>query len=192
MTYMFWHIRDTQFKLFPDRCICCQRWSASRCKPELSSSLWCQLPGYQRGHRYLKHLNCKFWQLWICNKFANVINVIADGMTKGNFLKDFTSRLPESFLIRYVLALFIVTLRHWIGTHEASEGHAMSSAAKAWFKRRILHAPNQILILVQSNEEVRLIWLKRRMFWPNKLVDDVLIPIGDVLIPIRPNIIYFT
>ena len=117
MTYMFWHIRDTQFKLFPDRCICCQRWSASRCKPELSSSLWCQLPGYQRGHRYLKHLNCKFWQLWICNKFTNVINVIADGMTEGNFLKDLTSRLPESFLIRYVLALFNVTLRHWIGTN---------------------------------------------------------------------------
>ena len=27
---------------------------------------------------------------------------------------------------------------------------------KAWFKRRILHAPNQILILVDSNEYVRL------------------------------------
>ena len=27
----------------------------------------------------------------------------------------------------------------------------------AWFKRRILHAPNQILILVDSNEYVRLI-----------------------------------
>ena len=29
--------------------------------------------------------------------------------------------------------------------------------SKAWFKRRILHAPNQILILVDSNEYVRLI-----------------------------------
>ena len=29
--------------------------------------------------------------------------------------------------------------------------------AKAWFKRRILHAPYQILILVDSNEYVRLI-----------------------------------
>ena len=29
--------------------------------------------------------------------------------------------------------------------------------SKAWFKRRILHAPNQILILVESNEYVRLI-----------------------------------
>ena len=29
--------------------------------------------------------------------------------------------------------------------------------AKAWFKRRILHAPNQILIIVDSNEYVRLI-----------------------------------
>ena len=28
---------------------------------------------------------------------------------------------------------------------------------KAWFKRRILHAPNQILILVDSNEYIRLI-----------------------------------
>ena len=28
---------------------------------------------------------------------------------------------------------------------------------KAWFKRRILHAPNQILVLVDSNEYVRLI-----------------------------------
>ena len=28
---------------------------------------------------------------------------------------------------------------------------------EAWFKRRILHAPNQILILVDSNEYVRLI-----------------------------------
>ena len=30
---------------------------------------------------------------------------------------------------------------------------------KAWFKRRILHAPNQILILVDSNEYIRLIAL---------------------------------
>ena len=30
-------------------------------------------------------------------------------------------------------------------------------SAKAWFKRRIFHAPNQILILVDSNEYVRLI-----------------------------------
>ena len=29
--------------------------------------------------------------------------------------------------------------------------------SKAWFKRRNLHAPNQILILVDSNEYVRLI-----------------------------------
>ena len=28
---------------------------------------------------------------------------------------------------------------------------------KAWFKRRILHAPNQILILVDLNEYVRMI-----------------------------------
>ena len=31
------------------------------------------------------------------------------------------------------------------------------STSKAWFKRRILHAPNQILILVDSNEYVWLI-----------------------------------
>ena len=29
-------------------------------------------------------------------------------------------------------------------------------ATKAWFERRILHAPNQLLILVDSNEYVRL------------------------------------
>ena len=34
---------------------------------------------------------------------------------------------------------------------------------KAWFKRGILHAPNQILILVDSNEYVRLIWFKCRI-----------------------------
>ena len=33
----------------------------------------------------------------------------------------------------------------------------ISPLIKAWFKRRILHAPNQILILVDSNEYVRLI-----------------------------------
>ena len=42
---------------------------------------------------------------------------------------------------------------------------------KAWFKRRILHAPNQILILVDSNEYVRLIWFKRRIFLPNKIAE---------------------
>ena len=45
------------------------------------------------------------------------------------------------------------------------------SATKAWFKRRILHAPNQILILVDSNEYVRLIWFKRRNVLPNKIAD---------------------
>ena len=55
----------------------------------------------------LKHLNCKFWQLWICNKFANIITGIADGVTEGNVFKDFTSQLPEGFLILYVLALFM-------------------------------------------------------------------------------------
>ena len=39
------------------------------------------------------------------------------------------------------------------------------------FKRRILHAPNQILILVDSNEYVRLIWFKRRIVLPNKIAD---------------------
>ena len=44
-------------------------------------------------------------------------------------------------------------------------------ATQAWFKRRILHAPNQILILVDSNEYVRLIWFKRRIVLPNKIAD---------------------
>ena len=43
--------------------------------------------------------------------------------------------------------------------------------AKAWFKRRILHAPYQILILVDSNEYVRLIWFKRRIVLPNKIAE---------------------
>ena len=42
---------------------------------------------------------------------------------------------------------------------------------KARFKRRILHASNQILILVDSNEYVGLIWCKRRMFLPNKIAE---------------------
>ena len=31
------------------------------------------------------------------------------------------------------------------------------TSRKAWFKRRVLHAPNQILILVDWNKYVRLI-----------------------------------
>ena len=44
---------------------------------------------------------------------------------------------------------------------------------KAWFKRRILHAPNQILILhvVDLNELVWLIWFKRCIFLPNKIAE---------------------
>ena len=45
------------------------------------------------------------------------------------------------------------------------------SPCKAWFKRRILHAPNQILILVDSNEYVRLIWFKHRIVLPNKIAE---------------------
>ena len=45
------------------------------------------------------------------------------------------------------------------------------SAFKAWFKRRILHGPNQILILVDSNEYVRLISFKRRLVLPNKIAE---------------------
>ena len=46
-----------------------------------------------------------------------------------------------------------------------------NSISKAWFKRHILHTPNQILILVDSNEYVRLIWFKRRIVLPNKIAD---------------------
>ena len=42
---------------------------------------------------------------------------------------------------------------------------------KAWFKRRILHVPNQILILVDSNEYVGLIWFKRRIVLANKIAE---------------------
>ena len=42
---------------------------------------------------------------------------------------------------------------------------------KARFKRRILHVPSLILILVDSNEYVRLIWFKRRIFLPNKIAE---------------------
>ena len=37
----------------------------------------------------------------------------------------------------------------------------VSFLCKTRFKRHILHAPNQILILVDSNEYVRLVWFKR-------------------------------
>ena len=43
--------------------------------------------------------------------------------------------------------------------------------SKAWFKRRILHAPNQILIVVDSNEYFRRIWYKRRIVLPNNIAD---------------------
>ena len=43
---------------------------------------------------------------------------------------------------------------------------------KAWFKRRIFYVPNQILILVHSNEYVQLIWIKHRIFLPNKNAED--------------------
>ena len=58
--------------------------------------------------------------------------------------------------------------------------------SKAWFKRRNLHAPNQILILVDSNEYVRLIWFKRHIVLPNKIAERE----RRVLIPTRANINY--
>ena len=45
------------------------------------------------------------------------------------------------------------------------------SEYKVRFRRRILHVPNKILILVDSNEYVRLIWFKRRIFFPNKIAE---------------------
>ena len=45
---------------------------------------------------------------------------------------------------------------HLAGENEGHFFFAITNS-KAWFKRRILHAPNQILILVDSNEYVRLI-----------------------------------
>ena len=44
-------------------------------------------------------------------------------------------------------------------------------SCQAWFKRRILHAPNQILILVDWNEYIRLILFKRRITLPNKIAE---------------------
>ena len=51
------------------------------------------------------------------------------------------------------------------------KSHFYVIESKAWFKRRISHAPNQILILVDSNEYVRLIWFKRRIVLPNKIAE---------------------
>ena len=51
-------------------------------------------------------------------------------------------RMP---FLRLLLALYLSNLTH------------AYQVCKAWFKRRILHAPNQIQILVDSNEYVRLI-----------------------------------
>jgi len=45
------------------------------------------------------------------------------------------------------------------------------SVSKARFKRHILHALNQTLILVDLNEYVRLIWFKRRIVLPNKIAE---------------------
>ena len=42
-------------------------------------------------------------------------------------------------------------------TNDISQQQKVTCGSKAWFKRRILHAPNVILILVDSNEYVRLI-----------------------------------
>ena len=50
------------------------------------------------------------------------------------------------------------------------ELQAVQKAAEARFERRILHAPNQILILVDSNEYTWLIWFKRRIILPNKII----------------------
>ena len=41
----------------------------------------------------------------------------------------------------------------------------------SFIKRRILHARNQILILVDSNEYISLIWFKRRIFFPNEIAE---------------------
>ena len=51
------------------------------------------------------------------------------------------------------------------------ELNLMCLTCKAWFKRCILHAPNQILILVNLNEYVRLIWFKRHIVLPNKTAE---------------------
>ena len=45
------------------------------------------------------------------------------------------------------------------------------SSFKAWFKRRILHASNQILILDDSNKYIRQIRFKRRIILPNKIAE---------------------
>ena len=56
-----------------------------------------------------------------------------------------------------------VRIRAEVRTHEFAKVRNSSISTwelqeyKAWFKRRILHAPNQILILVDSNKYVRLI-----------------------------------
>ena len=55
-----------------------------------------------------------FWSILIANfdsfeSAINVITIIADGTTEGNFLKDLTSQLAEGFLILYVLVFFNVT-----------------------------------------------------------------------------------
>ena len=99
LTHHRYRFSKTRITVFPNSAFFCQRWSTSRV-----------------GYRdikvltdILKHLNCKLWQLWICNKFANVITVIADGTTEGNFLKDLTSQLAEGFLILFVLVFFNVT-----------------------------------------------------------------------------------
>ena len=72
MTYMFWYNTDTQFKL-----TCA--FSAKGDQPldvrsfPLHFDVGCR--DIKVHTDVLKHLNCKFWQLWFCNKFANVVTV---------------------------------------------------------------------------------------------------------------------
>ena len=56
-------------------------------------------------------------------------------------------------------------------TYSFHEFSVLLSIKRSGFKRRILHAPNQILILVDLNEYVRLISFKRRIVLPNKIAE---------------------
>ena len=66
--------------------------------------------------------------------------------TNKSFITFMLPVVSLSYLVNFTACFFYLEQETFL-TH----------AGKAWFKRRILQAPNQILILVDSNEYVRLI-----------------------------------
>ena len=125
---------------------------------------------------YLKEINSLLYKfLWNgkCDKIKRIhmINDYTKGGLKMLDIQSFNNAVKAKWVQRYLdpnnKGKWKLFTDFFLGNHHAT---ALFSG-KAWFKRRILHAPNQILILVDSNEYVRLIWFKRRIVLPNKIAE---------------------